>query len=51
MDQTSVKNPTLERIAVLSDRVEALEKLLDTNFTEQKTAGAVPAQSSEQEKS
>ena len=29
VDQTSVKNPTLERLAALSDRVEALEKLLD----------------------
>ena len=29
VDQTSVKSPTLERVAALSDRVEALEKLLD----------------------
>ena len=29
VDQTSVKNPTLEKLAALSDRVEALEKLLD----------------------
>ena len=29
VDKTSVKNPTLERLAALSDRVEALEKLLD----------------------
>ena len=29
VDQTSVKNPTQEKLAVLSDRLEALEKLLD----------------------
>mgnify|MGYP002511878679 FL=1 len=29
VDQTSVKNPNLERLSALSDRVEALEKLLD----------------------
>ena len=29
VDQTSVKNPTLERLAALDNRVEALEKLLD----------------------
>ena len=29
VDQTSVKSPTLERLAALSDRVETLEKLLD----------------------
>jgi serine O-acetyltransferase len=29
VDQTSVKSPTQERIAALSDRLEALEKLLD----------------------
>ena len=29
VDQTSVKSPTLERVAALSDRVEALDKLLD----------------------
>lgn len=32
VDQTSVKNPTLERLAALSDRVEALEKLLDEKY-------------------
>jgi len=32
VDQTSVKNPTLERLAALSDRVEALEKLLDERY-------------------
>lgn len=36
VDQTSVKNPNLERLAALSNRVEALEKLLDEKFTEQK---------------
>ncbi len=29
VDQTSVKSPSLEKLAALSDRVEALEKLLD----------------------
>ena len=29
VDQTSVKNPTQEKLAALSDRVEALERLLD----------------------
>ena len=29
VDQTSVKNPTLEKLAALSARMEALEKLLD----------------------
>lgn len=29
VDQTSVKNPTQEQLAALSDRVEALEKLLE----------------------
>ncbi len=36
VDQTSVKNPTLERLAALSDRVEALEKLLDEKYLEEK---------------
>ena len=33
VDQTSVKSPALERLAALSDRVEALEKLLDEKYT------------------
>ncbi len=36
VDQTSVKNPTLERLAALSDRVEALEKLLDQAYLERR---------------
>ena len=36
VDQTSVKNPTLERLSALSDRVEALEKLLDETYLEKK---------------
>ena len=36
VDQTSVKNPTLERLAALSDRVEALEKLLDRTYLGEK---------------
>ncbi len=32
VDQTSVKSPTLEKLAALSDRVEALEKLLDQQY-------------------
>ena len=34
VDQTSVKNPTLEKLAALSDRVEQLEKLLDEKYQE-----------------
>lgn len=34
VDQTSVKNPTLERLAALDHRVEALEKLLDEKYRE-----------------
>ena len=36
VDQTSVKNPTLERLSALSDRVEALEKLLDRTYLGEK---------------
>ena len=32
VDQTSVKNPTLEKLAALDHRVEALEKLLDEQY-------------------
>ena len=34
VDQTSVKSPTLEKLAALDHRVEALEKLLDQLYTE-----------------
>ena len=34
VDQCSVKNPTLERLADLDHRVEALEKLLDEKLTD-----------------
>ena len=37
VDQTSVKNPTVERLEALSQRVEFLEKLLDEKFAEQKS--------------
>jgi len=36
VDQTSVKNPTLEKLSALSDRVEALEKLLDQVYLKEK---------------
>ena len=36
VDQTSVENPTLERLDALSQRVELLEKLLDEKFLEEK---------------
>ena len=36
VDQTSVENPTLERLEALSQRVELLEKLLDERFVEEK---------------
>ena len=36
VDQTSVKNPTLERLAALDHRVEALEKLLDEKYRKEK---------------
>ena len=32
VDQTSVKSPTQEKLAALSDRVEALERLLDRQY-------------------
>ena len=34
VDQTSVENPTLERIDALSQRLEFLEKMLDQKFLE-----------------
>jgi len=36
VDQTSVKNPTLEKLAALNDRLEALENLLDQAYLERK---------------
>ena len=36
VDQTSVENPTLEKLEALSQRVELLEKLLDEKFMEEK---------------
>ena len=33
VDQTSVKSPTVERLAALDHRLEALERLLDEKFT------------------
>ena len=36
VDQTSVEDPMLERVAALSQRVELLERLLDEKFLEQK---------------
>ena len=38
VDQTSVENPTLEKLEALSQRVELLEKLLDEKFMEEKKA-------------
>ena len=38
VDQTSVENPTLEKLEALSQRVELLEKLLDKKFMEEKKA-------------
>ena len=35
VDQTSVENPTLEKLAALSARLEFVEKLLDRQFLEQ----------------
>ena len=32
VDQTSVENPTLERLAALSSRVELLERLMDAEY-------------------
>ena len=37
VDQTSVENPTLERLEALSQRVEFLEKLLDDQFLKERT--------------
>ena len=36
VDQTSVRNPALERLDVLSQRLEFLEKLMDEKFLEEK---------------
>ena len=36
VDQTSVNNPTLEKLAVISARLELVEKLLDEKYLEQK---------------
>lgn len=36
VDQTSVENPTLERLEALSQRVEFLEKLLDDQFLKER---------------
>lgn len=36
VDQTSVENPTLERLEALSQRVEFLEKLLDDRFLKER---------------
>ena len=36
VDQTSVENPTLERLEALSQRVEFLEKLLDDQFLQER---------------
>lgn len=35
VDQTSVKNPTLERLAALSDRLDFVEKLLEEKIKEE----------------
>ena len=37
VDQTSVEDPMLERVAALSQRLELLERLLDEKFLEQKS--------------
>ena len=37
VDQTSVENPTLEKLEALSQRVEFLEKLMDERFMEEKS--------------
>ena len=39
VDQTSVENPTLEKISALSARLEFLEKLMDERFMEERRAG------------
>ena len=36
VDQTSVENPTLERIEALSQRLEFLEKMLDQKYLEER---------------
>jgi len=36
VDQTSVKNPTLEKLAALSARLDLVEKLLDEKYLEEK---------------
>ena len=38
VDQTSVENPTLEKISALSARLEFLEKLMDERFMEERRA-------------
>ena len=44
VDQTSVENPTLEKLAALSARLEFVEKLLDEQFLTQKAGKAVGAE-------
>lgn len=36
VDQTSVENPTLERIEALSQRLEFLEKMMDQKYLEER---------------
>ena len=38
VDQTSVKNPTLEKLSALSARLELVERLLDEEYLKQKSA-------------
>lgn len=40
VDQTSVENPTLERLSALSQRLDFVEKLLDQQFMDQKARPA-----------
>ena len=47
VDQTSVENPTLEKLEALSQRVELLEKLLDEKFMEEKNRKECRVQSEE----
>lgn len=42
VDQTSVNNPTLEKLAAISARLELVEKLLDEKYLEEKRSKNAP---------
>ena len=42
VDQTSVNNPTLEKLAALNARLELVEKLLDEKYLEEKRSKNAP---------